>query len=421
MRKQLLSLCVGVTLSAFTACSVATDDLGLQPLSETRVQTLATAFPQPDASVKLSGHNNEQVKTLLALVDTARARVLGETVITPTQLAEIKTFTDSIVSGATTQKAKYDIIFHWVSRNVRYGVGNTTDYTTFNTAYTTFKGKQANCQGYSNLLKVMCYTQGIPALVANGALNNRDGSFFGGHAWNYVCADGEWWVSDPTNSEHYVMNDVAAYIRFLTPERLDITLFEDDAFSCVFEKSHVTVYQVKPTTRTDLTVPYSIGGVQITSFNPISIPASVKNIYLGSNIEKLGEQDNTRLPDCGGNLEHLFIDSLNTSLEDFHGTIYAKGGSNIPLYIPGALENVVIKAIRTMEKNTIYGHRGMKTLTISEGTKFIRPYAVEDCPNLETVYLPTSATSVSETAFMGCSPKLQIIKGGTTGIARIYK
>ena len=58
------------------------------------------------------------------------------------------------------------------------------------------------CQGYANLLRTMCHTQGIPAFNANGELVP-----LGGHAWDYVCADSVWYVSDPTNNAQYKMAD----------------------------------------------------------------------------------------------------------------------------------------------------------------------------------------------------------------------
>lgn len=114
----------------------------------------------------LTGKNAEEMRSLLLNLDIKGLMPLGETEITPEQLAEIKAEADKLVAGAKTQRAKHDILLKWVKNNVKYGgdvsagSGSESFNNVHNTAYNTFKKREAICQGYANLLKVMCYTQG---------------------------------------------------------------------------------------------------------------------------------------------------------------------------------------------------------------------------------------------------------------------
>ena len=151
--------------------------------------TNGVAFPEPDASVAFGSNTAQAVWQILQKVDPKQATVMGETQISDAQYAEIKTFVDTNLKDETDYKT-YHNIFQWIVKNVTYA--NNGD--AYLDPYDVFKYKRCICQGYANLLKTMCLTQGIPCFVANGWL-----STIGGHAWNYVYAGGDWYVSDPTN------------------------------------------------------------------------------------------------------------------------------------------------------------------------------------------------------------------------------
>lgn len=374
----------------------------------------ALLFPKPDNSVELKGSPAERVLALLSSQTFKEVLPLGETQITQEQLEEIKAFTDALVKehGAKTQKEKHQVLFKWIGQHVKYGHVYDPKIPDYNSAYTTFKYKNAICQGYSNLLKVFCHTQGISAPVVNGlARFNTLGNPFG-HAWNYVLLDGRWYVSDATNKIFYEADDKGRF-NFLLPERLDFNLWEDDSMVYVYEKREITVLRVKaPSSGNKLVVPYSVGGFQISNFNPESLPKTVQEVYLGSNIKYIGTEDSRRLIDSGGEISKISVDPTNPHLEEYKGTIYPKGqgATDVPILIPARLKHIQLKPLKVVGKNVINAHQGVEVLTFAEGTEVIEDYAVEACPQLVTVHLPKSVKSVSPQAFYNCNPALKVVR-----------
>lgn len=155
-------------------------------------------YPQPDGSVYLNGTPSKSLVTLLKKTDLEQALVLGETNITEAQYQEIKDFTDDLVKDCTDDTGKYNAIFKWDSTNIVY------DYAG-NDPYPVFTSRWGICQGYSNLMKVMLLTQGIPVLVANGYCYGM------GHAWNYTYCGGKWIICDATNKGSFSADALSTY------------------------------------------------------------------------------------------------------------------------------------------------------------------------------------------------------------------
>lgn len=369
-------------------------------------------FPKPDNALALQGYPAERLLTLLLRTKLTEVLPLGETTITPKELDEIRTFTEELIKDkkAHTQREKHDVIFRWIVQTVKYG--KKPWIPQYNSAYSTFKHHDAICQGYSNLLKVMCYTQGINAPVVNGLANfaNAAGTPLG-HAWNYTNLDGNWYVSDATNNVFYEAKDPKRF-NFLLPERLDFVLWQDETISYVFENNELTVGTVHKSSRGNrLIVPYSVSGIQISNFNPVKMPSDISEIYLGANIRSLGTPDNRRLNrEAGRHIEVIAIDPNNSYLENYKGSIYEKRqGANEPIVIPARLKCIELKPNKVIGKNMVYRHDGVTELHFAEGTEAIEAYAVEECRSLRTIYLPKSIQKVDPKAFVGCHPDLKII------------
>ncbi|MDO4790609.1 MAG: transglutaminase domain-containing protein [Porphyromonas sp.] len=370
-------------------------------------------FPKADNSRELKGYPAERVFAILTSINFDKVLPLGETKISETQLKEIKNISDELIreKKAKTQREKHDALFGWIRKNVKYGHVFKPNIPDYNSAYTTFKYQEAICQGYSNLLKVMCYTQGITAPVTNGLARFNTLGDPGGHAWNYVLLDGKWFVSDATNGIFYDANDSKKY-DFLLPERLDFPLWKDDKITYTYQNRELTAETVLEIfTDTKLIVPYSVAGFQIGNFNPKSLPKSVTEVYLGANIKMLGVPGRRHLIESGKNIEKIFIDPANAYLEEYKGAIYEKAGNTeIPILIPAQLKSLTLKPIKTVGKNIIYGHEGLQELRFGEGTDVIEDYAIEACPNLQTVYIPKSVRNIGKQAFYRCNPKLKIVR-----------
>ncbi|MDO4691279.1 MAG: transglutaminase domain-containing protein [Porphyromonadaceae bacterium] len=373
----------------------------------------ATLFPKPDNSIELTGYPAERLLKILSIQKIDRVIDLGATRITQEQLGEIKNLSDQLVkdSGASTQLEKHQVLFKWITSKVKYGHVFDPSIPDFNSAYSSYKYQKAICQGYANLLKVMCYTQGINAPVVNGLARFNTLGSPAGHAWNYVLLDGKWHVSDPTNGIFYEA-DRKDKFNFLLPERLDFALWQDDYLTYIYENQELTVGEVHGTVADGkLMVPYSIGGIRISNFNPTSLPKSVREIYLGINIKHLGLSDNRRLLHIGSEIEKIAIDPENKYLEDFRGSIYERGEKTSKLIlIPARQKKVYLKAEKEIAKNTLYNHLGIEELHFSEGTEVIMDYAVEKCPSLKAVYVPQSVKTIGAKAFAECSPELKVIR-----------
>lgn len=166
-------------------------------------------------------------------------------------------------------------------------------------------------------------------------------------------------------------------------------------------------------------VPFSVtlndeSKFQITSFDPsVDLPETIKEIYLGKNIQSLGESA-LGLRTHAANLEAMYVDPDNQFLESHNGIVYMRD-NNEPVYIPTAMKSVTLKFTETIGKNYLYNHQGVEEFHVPAGTKKLEDWAVEKCPNLKVAYIPVD-TEVSEKAFVDCHPDFQIIRQDQTGI-----
>lgn len=394
----------------FTACSSDTETMIIAPAEEIAARPAAvdeSLFPADDGAKELRGTAAYKLRTLLENADPAIGNPLGYQVIEKAQYQEIKEFTDNLVKECTSNKEKYQKIFKWIVNNIRYSYEGAD-----NDPYPVFINRTAVCQGYANLLKIMLHSQDIPCILVNGDLRP-----IGGHAWDYVCVDGTWYVSDPTNNGSFFMSSLSSYTH-LDPYHLDAVLYEDDQFAYNFQNKNLNIKTVKHSTD-KLVLPYSIGGYKIASFMPESdLPANVRELYVGSNITTFG--DNAfRLSEHDKGLELIYVDPDNKKLASENGIAYYKSGSNFTVcYIPAGMTRVELKAMKVIEKNLIFKHNNVTEIVFPEGTERIESYAIECCPNLKVAYVPEN-TVVEDNAFCEVHAEFKIIRRSTTGIHHV--
>ena len=362
------------------------------------------------------------VNMLLGKAGIACTDTLGRIKITDEQYDEIKIFTDNLVSGMKTQHQIYEKCYNWVRTNVKYASGYVD-----NEPYSVFKTKSAICQGYANLLHVMLHTQGVPAMVVNGYMQSGiyDGMLSGlGHAWNYVNCDGKWYVSDPTNSGQFEMSNLNTYKTWLQPTSMDVVLFKEDDCWINFNEAFLNICKVV-TDKSVFVAPYSVEDLAITCFNPLEeIPSNVREIYIGENIESLGEGV-IGLKDKAPSVEFVAVDPDNKCFVSNAGTVFYSTGYkptdvykqidlNVPAYIPAKLKRLELKAVGnnasgvTYGKMTVSGHKGIEEIVFPKETKSIEGGAIEKCPNLKVAYIPTGVT-VSKSAFTGVHADFEIV------------
>ena len=352
-------------------------------------------FAKDDGALPLKGSAAENVAALLTQIGPKIGETLENIPITTDQIKEIKTFTDALVGDAQSPMDIYEKIFGWVTSNIQY----TSGYVD-NDPYPVFQTHKAVCQGYANLLAVMLHTQGVNVINANGMLEP-----LGGHAWNYVYLDGDWYVSDPTNKGHFRMTDIKSYTH-LVPLSLSADLFSDKQFTFHFYEGRLTLREVKNSER-QLVVPFSTNGFQVGAFNPdTDLPANVEEIYIGKNIESLGENI-LGLGLHAPSVKYAYVDTNNPHMESYGQVVYRNSES---YYTPASATLIQFKSIPVMGKNFLKDHTKIETIVIQAGTQSLEAYAFENCPNLQKAYIP-DITKVNENAFYGVHPNFQIVRG----------
>ncbi len=366
-------------------------------------------FPEGDGAKMLSTTTAKAVWQILEKLDKSRALGMGETSITDAQFAEIKNFVDTNLK-ADNDYDTYANIFSWIFKNMTYA----NDGEAYLNPYEVFQNKRCICQGYANLLKTMCLTQGIPCFIANGWLGT-----IGGHAWNYVYAGDKWIVSDPTNNQQFDAQSVTSYQSKLIPQRLDITLFEDDNFVYNYQDNDLNVQQVKATPNAYIVVPWSVSGLRIGSFHPsVAMPSNVTQLYIGKNISSFGSEPES-LSSFTKHLAEVFVDPNSKKLSSYKGVVYKGTSGTTPYYIPTAIKRLELRAMKTMEKNVITNLSSVEEIVVAEGTQRIEAYAVENCPKLKTAYIPESVAYVDSKAFYRCG-NVSIVRT-PTGIKEVTK
>ena len=332
---------------------------------------------------------------------------MNEQDITDAEYKEIKRYVTENLKAENDYQT-YKNIYNWLIKNIKYPWGaNDVPYLR---PYDIFKHKCCVCQGYANLLKTMCHTQGIPCACVNGDLVP-----LGAHAWNYVYVDGDWYVSDATNGHDYKAADLSSYESTLIPQRMDFVVFEDDKCEYTYENRLLNVKSVKPTTSTSFTVPYSVNGLRVMSFIPsVELPKSITQLNIGSNIESFGEYEPTSsLSRVLANVEEINVDPKNYAFESYKGVVYSIYDKNRPHLIPAGIRSLTLRPLERLDKNMVAHLENLEELIIGEGTKYIDDYAVERCPNLKRIYIPATVISISENAFAECG-NYEIIKVPTS-------
>ena len=368
---------------------------------------------------------------MLARADENVGTTLGMVEITDEQYQEIADEVQYIIEGCTTDDQKFKAIYDWITTNVKYDNDGTN---IGQTAYFTFTQKLGNCQGYSNLTRVMCYAAGLRALNINGMMN-MGGGLYAGHAWNYVKVGTRWRVVDTTNKRYFEIASVANYEKELQPLEVDEVLIKREDFDYSWQNGFVSIVKIKQESPI-VSIPYSYDGkMQIENVNPTSnVPSSVKELYLPASVSRLGSEDNVGMSYYGTSVEAIHVKSDNTYLYSENGIVYRRNGDEISIYyVPLGMKWITFSnLLTTLDKNALHKHPNAFNVVIPSSVKSIEPWAIEYCPNVKYIYVPESgctyydydsnwntitSSSPTDHTFVGVAEDCVIIKGSApTGI-----
>lgn len=367
----------------------------------------------------------DHVCKLITVCDPSFAESLNGVSITSQQLREVAAFVRENIVRDMEEASEYDrmmAVLRWIRENITYDYGDQE-------AYTVFQTRRAVCQGYANLMTVMLHTQGIRATNANGFLANT-----GGHAWNYVLADGVWYVADPTNSNtvYRMVEDLDKYRSSLQPWTIDMPLHRDAGFLYDFRDKHFGIRTVINENESPVvSVPFGALGYRLTGFDPIGgIEGSVEEIYLSLNIQNVGSYVEG-LKKEGGNLRAIYVwNEKNHVINDYDGCLY-KVKHNVQeqthtftelLYVPGEKTEMRYAPMPVAVRKGIGDWENLEKIYFDATTLIFEDYAVDHCPNLKEVHINKDAT-VSADAFKGLPAGCRIIRYDAldTGIKPIRK
>lgn len=365
------------------------------------------AFPADDGAIELTGSNSEKVETLLAAFS---ANIKNEIYSqndyfkpSASELAEIKATTDQLVAGCKTNKEKHDLLVKWIYDNVEYA---ENEYSVRNNAYDTFTKRKAVCQGYSELLNAMLYTQDIVNILANGFLYS--GGVTAGHAWNYTNIDGTWYLSDATNNIIVKLSDNDA--RF-DPTHLSCNLHEDANYIYNFDKGHLNICAIKNASE-QMVVPFSVNGYKITKFMPAILYINTGEVdgygspiyksttydvttelYIGKNITDIGSMehnDNVAIVEVFPNLKDIYVDPDNATLVSNTGVLYSKvDGENIVRTIAPKVERIELLPMEVVNKECgLSWLEELQVLVLPWNTYLLDVQSIDNCPKLHEIQIP---------------------------------
>lgn len=400
MKKIYTILSLTAIFALGTACSE--NKMGLEDINAPEASVVTKSFAEDDGSDDLSKiTTGYKIYKLLKAAGPEVGMPLGNVNITNEQYAEIKAFTDELVAGCTTDVEIHSTVHRWLVANLHYEYGYDND------PYPAFINRKCICQGYANLMKVMLHSQGVPCVLINGFIPA------GGHAWCGVYMDDRWYVSDPTNNHYYKSISYSSNSHY-DPTRIDAVLFEDEYCTYEYNEGALNVQSIKEGAES-VTIPFSAGGFIVSSLNPALVPASVKEIYVGTNISSFGVGF-VGLARYSA-VETINIDPESTHFESFSAGVYDKAG-NLKFVAPGA-KHIELKSIAIFDKEcAIKDLPNLETITFVPGTAKITDWAVERCPKLHTVFMPQE-TIVTNNSFTGVAGGFIIIRGNFTNIPQI--
>lgn len=325
---------------------------------------------------------------------------MGKTVISDAGFEAFREEADGWCQGMETDLEKMDTIFKMVHNSLRQ------ESVSDQSPEEVWKNKAGICQGFADVFKVFCLTQGIPCIGVNGYIWNDYYSNGAAHAWTFAYAGGEWWMVDPMWGRKFKGADLNKWgvdwdaeesetgISW-QPDFVGVPLAEDEEFEYSYYKG-LSIYSVKEGANSEVTVPATcaeLDGGAVTSFKlEESLPAGVITLHLGADIAYLGEEETNLANGCpdlksyGANLEWVDVAEGNEVYYSYEGVVYRNGYNGI-LYVPGTMKIIHVAPLEEIGQEFLYGNPVVEEIWFAEETKLIDNSALFENENLKAIYV----------------------------------
>lgn len=167
------------------------------------------------------------------------------------------------------------------------------------------------------------------------------------------------------------------------------------------------------TQKTEIIVPDEIEGFPVTEIADFSLfnCESLKKIYIGKNVSKIGEWSMTN----NQRLEQFAVDESNEYFCSVDGVLYSKDMKTIIYYPParnikfdkyGEAQNTtqyeIANGVETVRTKAFYKCYYVDSITIPDSVKSIEEKAFHRSSSLTEIKLPLSLTFIGKDAFAYC-------------------
>lgn len=197
------------------------------------------------------------------------------------------------------------------------------------------------------------------------------------------------------------------------------------------------------TQRTEITVPDEIEGLPVTEIADFSLfnCESLKKIYIGKNVSKIGEWSMTN----NQGLSEFVVDEANEYFCSVDGVLFTKDMKTIIYYppakditfnkygeaqnttqysIPNGVETIRTKAfykcyyvdeisipegVKSIEEKAFHRTSALTQITLPDSLEFIGKDAFAYCDKIEKVTIPESVKEIDEYAFFNCSSMKELV------------
>ncbi len=308
-----------------------------------------------------------------------------------------------ITAECKTVSEKAKTVYTWVANNIYYDddyyLRKAKDAPSANPK-DVFETGIAVCQGYAQLMTMMCRAVGVPCRTVTGQTYDEDSGFNVNnkpylynaewHAWNEIYLDGEWRMCDPTwDSQN----------KYFYSEKL--TYPATDKYYCMdideFSKDH---YIIDYRDRIDL----ASGdlGYTYVKVGYYTVRPQADRMWLMFNYT--GNEKDVVIP------EELYAENIYTHFEwndniesiTFPSTTQVIGGSIV--YKCNNLKTVNFnEGLRCIGPFSFTNSISLKNINMKEGLLEIDQSAFGYCTSLEEVSLPSTVKTIDETVFEYCT------------------